>query len=167
MRPPYTTMHNYIYQITEELLAPKKWASEYIFMDTPELLPIADSVVVAENRSDAIQKLGAWMEENQLGSMIGESFILVQGAADHHFAGRFEPFHKAAAKLCAMSEQQFIHEQVQAEELIYSIRRSFCDPFEMYVLLDENAPPITMDEFMRTAVPGIRYYIGGVLDYHC
>lgn len=167
VRSLHIAMHRYIYQISKEPIPESDWASNDIFVDRPDFLPVADSIDPAENRGHAIQRFGSWLEENQLGMQFGTSFILDAMAADRYFDGRFKPFKKIAAALYALTEEQYIHEHIQIQALIDELRRTFCNPFGDYMLPDETEPPITMDEFIRTAEPGIRYYIGGVLDYHC
>lgn len=167
VRPLYIMMHGYIYQIIEEPAQECDWASYETATDCLNLLPVADSVDPVENRGKAIQQFGAWLEQNQLGMLLDTFFIMDKTAADRYFEGRFKAFHKVAAALHTLTEERYIHEQAPIQGLIDELRRTFCDPFRDYMLLGDSVEPITMDEFIRTAEPGVRYYIGGVLDYHC
>lgn len=167
MCAPYITMYGNIYQVFEEPAQESDWASHESAMDCLTLLPIADSVDPTENRGRVIQRFGAWLEQNRLGMMLDTSFIVDAMAADRYFEGRFKAFHKMTEALCAVAEEQYIHEHSNVQMLIDELRDAFCDPFRDYMLLGNTVEPITMDEFIRTAEPGVRYYIGGVLDYHC
>ncbi len=160
-------MYGYIYQVFTEPAQESDWASHEIAMDCLNLLPIADSVDPTENRDRVIQRFGAWLEKNRLGMMLDTSFIVDAMAADRYFEGRFKAFHKATEALHAVVEEQYIHEHCHIQMLIDELRDAFCDPFRDYMLLDDTVEPITLDEFIRTAEPGVRYYIGGVLDFHC
>lgn len=167
VRPSISLMHGYIYQVFEEPAQKSNWASYETSMDCLNLLPVADSVDPAEDRDKAIQRFGAWLEQNQLGMLLDTFFIMDKMAADRYFEGRFKAFHKVAATLHTLTEEQYIHEHGHVQVLIDELRRAFCDPFRDYMLLGDTVEPITLDEFIRTAAPGVRYYIGGVLDYHC
>lgn len=136
-------------------------------MDCLGLLPVADSVDPAENRGSAIKRFGDWLEQNQLGMMLDTFFIVDTMAADRYFAGRFKEFHKIAETLSTVTEEQYIHEHSYVQAMIDGLQHAFCDPFRDYMLLGDTVEPITLDEFIRTAEPGARYYIGGVLNYHC
>ena len=166
VRPHHITMHGYIYQVFEEPAQESDWASYETALDCLNLLPVADSVDPVENRGKAIRRFGTWLEQNQLGMLLGTFFILDKMAADRYFEGRFKAFHKVTATLHTLTEEQYIHEYGHVQGMIDELRRTFCDPFRDYLLLGETVQPITLDEFIRTAEPGVRYDIGGVLDYH-
>ena len=167
MCAPDITMYGHIYQVFEEPTQESDWASHESAMDCLTLLPIADSVDPTENRGRVIQRFGTWLEQNQLGMMLDTFFIVDAMAADRYFEGRFKAFHKVTEALGVVTEEQYIHEHTSVQALIDELRRTFCDPLRDYMLLGDSVEPITMDEFIRTAEPGVRYYIGGVLDYHC
>lgn len=167
VRPLHITMHGYIYQVFKTPVQENDWVSHESAMDCLNLLPVADSVDPAEDRSRVIRRFGNWLEQNQLGMLLDTFFIVDAMAADRYFAGRFKAFRKMAQALDTVTEEQYIHNHSHVQALIDELRRTFCDPFRDYMLLGDTVEPVTLDEFIRTAEPGVRYYIGGVLDFHC
>lgn len=49
----------------------------------------------AEDRSGVIVRFGAWLKENRLGELDGETFTIDAQAADRYFEGRFASFQQA------------------------------------------------------------------------
>lgn len=53
----------------------------------------------------------------------------------------------------------------ELEGLMYRMKTAYCEKFDFYVSSDEF-DTIPLDEFIRYAEIGRRYYIGGTIDYH-
>ena len=158
-------MHRYIFQVFETPCPQEKWASEEIFWEHPDALPVANATSPVENRADAISSLGKWLDDHQLGELSGETFMVNAQAADRHFVDRFPVFQRAISALQQVGEKQFVHEHDYVQNLITDLNRAFTDKYDAYILLGSDVPPLPIDEFIRKAQPDIPYYIGTVLDF--
>lgn len=156
-------MRHYFYQVSKRRIPLEIRISPMHFFFHPELLPVELSVVPTD-RENSIKKLGLWLEDCHLGQLTGESFKLNPEARDNYFVGRYTSFRQAVVALESVNEKQFIQQPEQVGNLIENLRQSFSNSFSDYVLLDSDRP-VTMDEFMRTALPETPYYIGTILEY--
>ena len=50
--------------------------------------------------------------------------------------------------------------------LVFNIKNTYCDEYGIYVSSDAFGT-IPLDEFIRSAEIGKRYFVGATLDYHC
>lgn len=170
-RPPAVykeeMMHYYIYELLEVPCPEDEWATPYDINEHPDAFPIADSVDNVEDREDIIARFGAWLEENRLGTLDGEMFIIDEQAAARYFEGRFTAFQTAISALQELNETQFIHDHDQVGALIDKLGEAFTKKYGDYVLWGCDMPPMPLEEFLRKAQSGTRYYIGAVLDYSC
>lgn len=158
-------MYNYVYELHRKPLPPNEWATGRDFSDHPDIFPSAQWIGSAEDRDHVIARFGSWLEKSRLGKLDGEAFIVDMEAADHYFEGRFSAFQKAVAALQALNEMQFVHEHDMVQGLIDDLCETFTQKYGDYVLEDHGAAPVPLDEFIRKAQPGVRYYIGAVLNY--
>ena len=158
-------MRNYIY---EQLPAPVpaiEWTKAWECHEHPGIFPLADSVEDAKDRDKVIAGFGAWMKEHRLGELDGETFTIDARAADRYFAGRFAAFRQALTALQELNEAQFIHDHDQVQGLISQLGETFTTKYSDYILWGEDLSPTPMEEFLRKAESGVRYYIGAALDY--
>lgn len=158
-------MHNYIYQIFSGPVCQQSWVSESVFNELTLLLPVAESISMADSRSQAIQHFGLWLQENHLGQMADGSFLLFPNAREQYFEGRFASFVRDLAALNVLTEKQFIVEQIMVGNLISQLQQDFCNSYGCYILKGADRP-IPLDEFIRTAPANTPFYFGSVLDYH-
>lgn len=156
---------SYIYQLLQAPCPEDEWTTEYDLNESPNAFPIADWINAVEDRAAVIARLGAWLEEHQLGLLKGEMFLIERQAADRHFEKRFTAFQQAVAALQTLNETQFIHEHDQVQELIDQLGETFTQKYGDYVLWGCDMTPTPFDEFLRKAQPGQRYYIGAVFYY--
>ena len=158
-------MHNYIYELLQAPVPSDEWASEWDLNEHPDAFPIADRIGKVEDRMAVISHFGAWLKENGLGALDGEAVTIDTQAADRYFEGRFAAFQTAMTALQQLNEAQFIHEHDQTQNLIFDLTETFTQKYGDYVLLGCGLAPTPMEEFLRKAEPGTRYYIGAVLTY--
>ena len=142
-----------------------EWAKAWEYHERPDAFPIADIVEDAKDRSGVIARFGEWLNENRLGEMDSETFTVDAQAADRYFEGRFTAFQQAVTALQQLNEAQFIHEHDRVQNLIDALAETFTQKYGDYVLLGCGLAPTPMEEFLRKAEPGTRYYIGAVLTY--
>lgn len=158
-------MHSYIIQVFQTRCSPEDWASEEIFWEHPNILPIANTTSSVKNRAAAISCFGSWLQRKQLGTLTGETFCVNAQAAGRYFIGRFPVFQQSMSALRQISEKQFIHEHDQVQALIDNLCQAFTDKYDAYVMIGNDFPPLPIDGFIRKAQPNMPYYIGAVLDF--
>lgn len=158
-------MHNYIYELLQAPVPSDEWASEWDLNEHPDAFPIADRIGKVEDRMAVISHFGAWLKENGLGALDGEAVTIDTQAADRYFEGRFAAFQKAVSDLQQLNEAQFVHEYDRVQNLIDALAETFAQKYGDYVLWGCDLAPTPMEEFLRKAEPGTRYFIGAVLTY--
>lgn len=158
-------MHNYIYELLQAPVPEEEWTKAWEYHEHPDAFPIADIVEDAKDRSGVIARFGAWLKENRLGELNGETFTIDAQAADRCFEGRFAAFQQAVTALQQLSEAQFIHDHDQVQSLIFDLSETFTQKYGDYVLWNGSLDTTPLEEFLRKAQPGVRYCIGAVLDY--
>ena len=159
-------MYHYILQIHQDPRCEEDWAAEEDFINRPDLIPIADHVKTVYDRDSAIRHFGQWFTRHHMGAFSGDSFTLAPDASSHYFEGRFPEFKKKLKALDTVTEPLYIHDHEYVENLLSDLASSFCSCRSFYVM-ESDDPPVPFDKFIRTAVPGMHYYIGAVLEYHC
>lgn len=158
-------MNNYIYELLQAPAPVDEWTAAWEYHEHPDAFPIADTVEDAKDRSGVIARFGAWLKENRLGELDGETFTIDAQAADRYFKGRFAAFQQAVTTLQQLNETRFIHDHDQVQNLIFDLAETFNQKYGDYVLWNGDLVPTPMEEFLRKAKPGRRYCIGAVLAY--
>lgn len=156
---------SYIYELFQAPRPKDEWATEYDFDESPDAFPIAERVEIAEDRNAVIGHFGAWLEEHQLGKLDGDGFTIGAQATDRYFEGRFVAFQKAVSALQELNEVQFIHDPDWVQALIDKLGQAFTQKYGDYVLWGDDMTPTPLEEFLRKAQPGQRYYFGAVMSY--
>ena len=157
---------SYIYELFQAPRPEEEWTTEDDFDESPSAFPIAERVVLAANRDAVIAHFGAWLEKRRLGLWMGEMFLVDRQAADRYFEGRFASFQKAVSALQELNEIQFIHDHDWVQALIDKLGEAFTSKYGDYVLWGDDMTPTPLEEFLRKAQPGQRYYFGAVFYYH-
>ena len=157
---------SYIYELFQAPRPEEEWTREYDFDESPSAFPIVERVVRAANRHAVIAHFGAWLEKRRLGLWMGEMFLVDRQAADRYFEGRFASFQKAVSALQELNEIQFIHDHDWVQALIDKLGEAFTSKYGDYVLWGDDMTPTPLEEFLRKAQPGQRYYFGAVFYYH-
>ncbi len=159
-------MYYPILQVYTEPHSKREWATEDDFINRSDLIPIASHVKAVYDRDSAIRQFGQWIIKHHMGNFSGESFTLAPDARKNYFGGRFQEFRKNLKALDAVTESLYINDYDYVDNLLSELTSSFCNCRSCYVM-ESDDPPIPFDRFIRTAVPGMPYYIGTVLEYHC
>lgn len=119
-----------------------------------------------KEKSDALQTFGKWLKKENLGTLKKSSFILNEDAAyGKHFADRYARFHQFAETLSAMTADDYLHRFRDICNLTADLKKTVVDENDDYVFL-AGAVLLTMDKFLRFAVPGVTYHIGNICKYH-
>lgn len=156
-------MHHYIYQVSLEPIPQACRLTTFYFEGRPDLFPIANSISDLTDCQRAISDFEEWLRKNKLGVLSGKQLVLDADARDRYFSGRYQSFQHAAKALSRITKEQFLQGS-EAENLLSDVNSCFTDRYDDYFLMDWGHP-IPADTFFRNALPGVPYYIGGVLDY--
>ena len=90
-------------------------------------------------------------------------FILHKGFRERYFAKTYERFCVALDKLSSeITLDSFASNQIHSD--LYTLRTLYDDRHGIWLYYDHEI--FTLDQWMRSAVEGEKYYFGGVLDYH-
>lgn len=157
-------MYNYVYELLQAPVPADEWATEYDLNERPSAFPIASRIGAATDRDAVIARFGSWLEERRLGWLDGDIFVIDPQAAERYFEGRYAAFQEAVSDLQMLNETQFIHDHDWVQALIDKLGERFTSRHGDYVLWDDDAP-IPLEEFLRKAQPGQRYYFGAVFYY--
>ncbi len=129
-----------------------------------EMCAVVDDV---ENRDEELKTFGKWLKKENLGVIKKSAFVLnADAGCGRHFAERYARFHKIAEKLAAVSENDYCHCFDDVRNLTLDIKSAVVDDRDSYVFLAGTAL-LTMDEFLRSAKPGVTYHIGNICTFHC
>lgn len=160
-------MYCYMFEVSEQPFdSSEEWQDESVLYEHPELLPIASHISHVEDRKAAMEELGTYLAENQIGTITGEKIILSDGHRKQFSAKRYQRFQELLKKLQNVNAEQFSEEYVLVAELIDSLYNTFIERYDYYMMLaiDEVMP---FDEFVRRKDSGIPFYIGLVVKFHC
>lgn len=142
---------SYIYELLQAPVPPSEWTTEYDFSESPSAFPIAETVNTVGDRETVIARFGAWLEENRLGLLDGEMFIIDTAAADRHFEGRFAAFQQAVTALQKLNETQFIHDHDWVAALIDNLGQAFTQKYGDY--MDKIYPVVKDSNVVMLASP--------------
>lgn len=119
-----------------------------------------------KEKSDTLQTFGKWLKKENLGTLKKSSFILYADAVvGKHFADRYARFHQLAEALSAMTVEDYLYRFRDLCNLTADLKKTVVDEEDDYVFL-AGTTLLTMDEFLRFAVPGVTYHIGAICKYH-
>lgn len=118
-----------------------------------------------KERTKALQMFAKWLKKEGLGELRNSKFILNDDVnCGKHFADRYAGFHKLAEVLSVMTEDDYLHRYHDVRTLASDLMKTIVDTDDDYVLLDGTL--LSMDEFLRRAMPGQTYYIRNICKYH-
>ena len=158
-------MHSRIYQITTEPVPADEHLSESYFCEHWFVGSIADYVAGGLNHGLEIDCFKESLVKSRVAFFHSDDcFSILPRGKETYFRHTFADFSDAVKKAASVSLEDFAGNG-ECSSLVYRIKNSFCDKFGPYVSSDEF-DTIPLDEFIRDAEPGKRYYIGGILDYH-
>jgi hypothetical protein len=156
-------VHSRIYQIATDPVKKEDYISEHDFFDHWFTDSIADYVSGEVNRAADIK----WFRDRLAGIAAFDtldSFVIVPGGREAYFTRAYESFVAAREKTVKLGLAEFASNG-EFDGLMHQMRNAFCGKYEFYVSSDEF-DTIPLDDFIRKAEIGRRYYIGGTLDYH-
>lgn len=158
-------MHSRIYQITTDPVPADEYLSEGYFYEHWFVGSIADYVAGGLKRESEIDSFKELLVKRTVAVFHGDDcFSILPHGKEAYFRYAYADFNDAVKKAASISLEDFAGNG-ECSSLVYRIKNSFCDKFGPYVSSDEF-DTIPLDDFIRDAELGKRYYIGGILDYH-
>ena len=151
-------MHAYVVQLSETPFEDAEdFITEDVFYDTSFIGEVADYVqnISEKGREEAIKSFLEMCA--QYGAEVGEGFVVfTKEFKENYFRNRFDD-------LKNLVEQAELKEFSEDSNLVYMLKKLIEDKYDMYIYFFY---PQTLDSFIRGAFSGIKYYVGGVVDYH-
>lgn len=158
-------MYFNIYQISQNPIPAEEWITESDFYFSVFLGEIANKVDSVTDREERITELGNWLRQQGLGSIQGNKLTLNPDMLEKpYYAERYEKFKEAAQTLSRVSRERYLEDLDGIRNMISEIEEQVIETRSHYVCWDSE-DPIPLDEFLRTAVCGKPYYIGGVCKF--
>ena len=164
--------HSRIFQISEKPLVQENFITDDDFHEHWFVGSVAEYVSGDNDRSEDIRCLRDRLTNLRVArfgidkSYSRISFVILPEGKERYFSHAYERFVEARKKTIEMGLPEFASGVVFAG-LAHQMESAFCEKFAFYVSQNENEFDIVpLDEFIRGAEVGQRYYIGGVLDYH-
>lgn len=171
-------MHSRIIQLTTRPLTADAYITESDFDSEHWFLrQIADSVDSDDDRNGTLDMLKGWMKKHDpfVGALIpfkdedGEGFILEHEYKEAYFADKYRHFKAALDKLCSSVSLEGYSDWFTRKDMLVCMSdliRQWRDELGIYIASDSAYELDTLDDFIRKASYGVKYYFGGTLDYH-
>lgn len=157
-------MHSRIFQVSREPIDKEDYIDESNYYDHWFTNLIADCVNGDTDRGDDVKWLKECYEKSGLsfGKDSGGEYFIIDDKAKY-FKPKFEEFCKALDELKKITLEDFSSNKCNMP--VYLLKGAHNDKFGFYIDSDETSLR-TLDEFVRYADIGIKYYIGVTIDYH-
>jgi hypothetical protein len=160
-------MHSRIFQVSNSPIGKDNYITPDDFYEHWFTNSIADYVDTS-NRTDDIEWLRKTLQPNNPNVEFGKDtqgkyFSFNADFKTLYFKPKFESFMKAVNEAARSSLEEFASDS-EMGMIVFRIKTMYDDKYSFYFYEDDEF--ITMDEFIRYAREGQKYYIGGTIDYH-
>ena len=155
--------HSRIYQIAIKVIPEEDYLLADHFLDHWFTNTVADYVEDNTDRASDIR----WFKEILGDSARFEtdnSFVIQPGGKEKYLQTAYLSFENACLTALSIDLTKFATIN-SISMLLFDINKAFCDEYSFYVSSDTFGL-IPLDEFIRSAEIGKRYFIGGTLEYH-
>jgi len=158
--------HSRIFQITTEPVLPEDLITENDFYEHWFLQSVADYVSDESDRPADIE----WLRERLINAAdfdTDDSFSILPNGKEAYFSKAYEAFVYFRQKTMELGLSEFSSGE-GFTTLVYTMGQTCNEEFGLYVVQgdSDDFEVVTLDEFIRFAEIGCRYYIGAILDYH-
>lgn len=121
-----------------------------------------------EEPDKKIQQFLLWAHKTGLLAVWGpRRFVLSASAVPKFLTPRFAEFQGVVQALAAVSMDDFIAKDGMLQNLQNDLKYAIAAPRPWYIALEGENEPMPFERFLRVAVPGQEYHIGGVvLTFH-
>lgn len=154
-------MHSRIFQVSLNPINPHEYIEVYDYLEHWFAREIAD-YIDSSNRSDDIDWLSRDVKDR--GCFVGKDehgFYLEVYDKEKYFESAYKRFCKALQDVKDITLAEFTN---GVSRHIFDLSDSHTDKFGFYVDADGELMPL--DKFVRLCKAGLKYYIGGTLNYH-
>ena len=157
-------MHSRIFQISTNPIDEEDYIGEHYYYDHWFTNSIADYVSESTDRSDDIEWLKDCYEDKGISfgkDNCGQYLIVTD--VRKYCQLRFDRFHELLKELLKVTIDDFANGKCGIQ--MYRLKEAYEDKHSFYVDID-GEDLITLDEFVRHANAGIKFYIGATISYH-
>lgn len=154
-------MHSRIIQVSRKPIQEKDYFTEERYYDHWFTYQIADYVSGDVNREEDIK----WLKGTSAGIVVDRDehgHYLMICDKKKHFKDKFTEFERVISELKGISLDEFIN---SIEYKTFMLRNSYEDRYGFYIDEDDDSLS-SLDSFVRNGEINVKYYIGGVVDYH-
>ena len=162
-------MHSRMFQIEDHPVLEDERMNSADFEDHWFTREIADYVCNAGTREEDIDMFIDYVitplgECAELVQENGQAyFILHDGFREKYFAESYKHFCVILQKLSSQTTlEDFANGKIDRD--MYALKRAYNNRYGWWVAEEDEL--YSLDEWMRSAETGVKYYFGGVLDYH-
>lgn len=155
-------MHASIIQLFEEKVDRNNFISEEDFYDSSFVGVIADYVqdVTDKERENLVKDFLEMCAEK--GAEVGDDYVIfTKEFKENHFRHNFN-------KLKELMEKASLDDFINDRMFAYNLQMYVEDRFDTYIYEGDRglSYPKSFDSFVREVEVGLKYYVGGVVDYH-
>lgn len=159
-------MHSRIFQISKEPISPDDYVTESDYYDMWFTSTVADYVDSDTDRAEDIRLLREKLRDScAFGSDDGGEYMIVVDAKKY-FEPKYKEFRQLVKKLSGWTLDDFSGTRETNEHTMFDLKDCYYAEFDVYVDWDYWGEPTSLDNFLRLAKPGTKYYFGATIDYH-
>lgn len=156
-------MHSRIIQLNKNPILKREHITGADFYDHRFNGAIADYVSEDTDREEDIKWLLSTIGDGMIGS--DELGVYLQiTSKNKYFEPRYKDFMTSIETIKSCTLEEFIEDKIHY--YWYTAETAYNDKFDMYIMTEKYGELLTITEFMRRCEVGVKYYIGGTLDYH-
>lgn len=154
-------MHNRIIQVSKKPICESDYITEDKYYDHWFTYQIADYVSGDVDREEDIE----WFKSASAGIVVdkdehGHYFMISD--KEKYFKGQFNEFNRILSELNGITINDFIN---NIDYKAFILRNSYEDKYGFYIDEDDDNMS-SLDSFVRHGEINVKYYIGGIVDYH-
>lgn len=153
-------MHSRIFQVSLEPIDKSNYITESDYWDHWFTHEIADYVNADCDRDEDVKWLSDCAKGYAVGSDDNGEYFIVTSKTEY-FGQAFERFKSTLDRIKDCTIEDF----VQGFYEMWMLKDAYENRFSFYV--DADGELLNFDKFIRLCVTGEKYYIGGIIDYHC
>lgn len=159
-----------IFQIEKQPISEDGYITPDDFCESRFLETSADYILDNDDRDEGIQALQALLQGRNISCFreSDSSFVILPGGREAYFAPAYKAFVDAREASMKMGLTEFANDEPHSDfsYILWRMNNYYCSKVDSYISSEEFGI-IPLDKFIRQAELGARYYIGGVLNYHC
>ena len=121
-----------------------------------------------ERPDEKIQRFLLWAHKTGLLAVWGpRRFVLSTDGVSKFLTPRFSDYQRAVQALSAVTVDEFIAKDGMLQDLQEGLKHTIAAPQPWYIVLEGRKEPMPFERFLRVALPGQEYFIGGAVFTFC